>query len=137
MALPTITLQGNLTADVELRFTKNGKEFVTFRVACNDRRKNDAGEWVDGDTTFMTVTSWRNTQSISKLMKGSSVIVTGTLRQRDYETPQGERRTTFDVNAETVAQVLRDKTGYSAPAQSADSWGTTAAPVWDDSEAPF
>jgi single-strand DNA-binding protein len=62
MPLPSITLIGNLTADPELRFTNAGKPWVTFTIAANERRKTETGEWVDGDTCFMDVTSWRSAE---------------------------------------------------------------------------
>ena len=55
MSLPTLTATGNLTAEPELRFTPSGKSVTTFTIACNDRRKDQTtGQWIDGDTTFLT-----------------------------------------------------------------------------------
>lgn len=128
MALPTITLAGNLTRDPELRFTGSGKAVVNFSVACNQRHKNEAGEWVDGETTYLDVTSWYAPEQINTdLHKGSKVLVTGTLKQRSYETKDGEKRTSFEVNADTVAIIVKPQAG--APATqtiaAADPWTGT------------
>lgn len=130
MPLPTITIVGNLTSDPELRWTQSGKAVVNFRIACNDRKKDEAGNWVDGDTTFLDVTSWRAPSAIADTCKkGSKVVVFGTLKQRTYETKDGNSKTVYEVVAEEVATLLYDKTGQVTGSQSitqVDPWvGTT------------
>lgn len=131
MALPQITLTGNLTNDPELRFTNAGKAVATLRVACTERRKNDQGEWVDGDSVFLNVACWRYAEQITDtLTKGTHVQVTGTLRQRSYEAKDGTERTVVEVTAETVARVIDQRADKQArPA--VDSWPATS------DEAPF
>lgn len=133
MSLPTVSLVGNLTADPELRYTQAGKPVTSFSVACNERRKDQAtGDWVDGDTTFLQVTCWRNSEAINNTLgRGSKVMVVGTLKQRSWESKTGEKHTTHELNAQEVAQIITDKKGvdqvahsYSAPAD--DPWPTTA-----------
>lgn len=109
MPLPTITIIGNVVADAELRFTNAGKGWVSFTIAANERRKNDAGEWIDGDSAFLDVTSWRSAEEIARQAKrGTRLIVVGTLKQRDYEDKDGNKRKAFQVNADYVATQLRE-----------------------------
>lgn len=130
MALPHITMTGNLTADPELRFTQAGKPVVNFRIAATDRKKDEAGNWTDGDKVFISVVSWWNAETIANsLKKGQSVTVLGTLKQRDYET-NGEKRTSYEVTADTVSAVIRDQhtAGNTATTQATpvnDPWAGT------------
>ena len=133
MALPTITLIGNLTADPELRWTQSGKPVTSLRMACNERKKNEAGEWVDGDTLFMNVTVWRNAQAVSDaLKKGSPIIVYGTLKQDNVD-KDGVKTSYFKVNADDVALQLFDKagqvTGTQSVTQTGDGWSGWASPA--------
>lgn len=129
MPLPLITLIGNVVAEPELRFTQSGKAVANLRLACNERRKNSqTGEWEDGDSCFLNVTAWNNAEAISQLAKGAKVVVTGTLKQRDYETAEGQKRTAYDVTADNVATIIRDGQGTTtAPASaSPDAWAGQA-----------
>jgi single-strand DNA-binding protein len=135
MPLPTITAVGNLVRDPELRFTNSGKGVVNFTVACNDRKKNEAGEWVDGDTTYLDAVSWFAAEQIAdELKKGQRVIVTGSLKQRNYETKDGEKRTAYEINADSVAPVIRD--GQSAPrpatTPASDPWANAATQATEE-----
>lgn len=141
MALPSITLVGNLTADPELRFTNSGKGVVNLRVACNERKKDDQGNWIDGDTTYLDVTSWRAAEQISsELRKGQRVIITGILRQRDYETATGEKRKAFEVLADGVAPLITESRN-STPATQApanDPWADAGIPATEITDnSPF
>lgn len=128
MPLPTITVIGNLTADPELRFTNSGKAVVSLRLACNDRRKNEAGEWVDGDTTYLDAVAWNAAEQIAnELKKGQRIIITGTLKQRDYETKSGEKRTAYEVTCDGVAPIIRDNTNRPAATPAAT---TPASDPW-------
>lgn len=130
MPLPTIAIIGNLTADPELRHTNAGKAWTTFRVASNERRKNEAGEWIDGDSLYIDVTSWRAAEQIKEqLTKGSRVIVYGTLRSREYEAKSGEKRTAIEINAELVAIQIREGEAprtITATTGATDPWTTNA-----------
>src|SRR3954451_24797485 len=100
--LPEITIIGTLTGDPELRFTTTGIEVCNFTVAANDRRLNrDTGQWEDGDATFLRCTLWRQAgENVAEsLRRGNRVVVVGVLRQRSYETKEGEMRTTFELDA--------------------------------------
>lgn len=130
MALPTIALTGNLTQDPTVRFTKDGTAQVRLRVACNDRKPDGKGNWVDGDTTYLDVTAWRAlAESIAdQLVKGDQITVMGKLKSRTVEHPEHGKQTYFDVDADTVAKTIkRGKTSHtSAPAD--DPWGEQSAP---------
>ena len=79
MPLPTIITVGNLTADPELRFTTTGKSVASLRVACSERKKDPAGQWVDGDKVFLNVNCWNETAEniTATCQKGDTVVVSG------------------------------------------------------------
>lgn len=107
----TITVVGNLVADPELRFTPSGQPVASFRVASTPRvRNNDTGEWSDGDSLFLGCTIWRQAAEnvAESLQRGMRVIVTGRLKQRSYETKEGEKRTVYEVDVEDVGPSLRN-----------------------------
>jgi single-strand DNA-binding protein len=109
MALPTIVIVGNLTADPELRFTTTGKSVATLRVASSERKKDPAGQWVDGDKIFLNVNCWNDTaENITKTCtKGDTVVVTGKLKQRSYTAKDGTEKTVFEVEADSVGAEVR------------------------------
>ena len=136
-----ITLVGNLTADPELRFTPSGAAVANFTVASTPRTfDRDRNEWVDGDAMFLNCSVWRETAEnvAESLQKGARVIVHGWLKQRSYETRDGEKRTVFEVDVQEVGPALRYATakvtrsqrsggGQGGPAQgSQDPWATPA-----------
>lgn len=94
MALPTLTGTARLVADPEIRFTASGKQVAEIRLAFNSRRKNERGEWVDGDTFFVRGTAWEALAEhiADSLQKGTEVIVTGDLRTDSWEDKAGEKR---------------------------------------------
>jgi single-strand DNA-binding protein len=103
-----VTIVGNLTEDPEVSFTPNGAAVTNFRLAVTARIKDGEG-WRDGDTSFYRITAWRQLAEHigDSLSKGHRVIVTGQLRARSWETPEGERRTVVEVQAEEVGPSLR------------------------------
>ena len=106
-----ITVVGNLVADPELRFTPSGQPVATFRVASTPRwRDQQSGEWKDGDSLFLTCNVWRQAAEnvAESLQRGMRVIVTGRLRQRNYETKEGEKRTVYEVEVDDVGPSLRN-----------------------------
>jgi single-strand DNA-binding protein len=106
-----ITIVGNLVADPELRFTSAGQPVATFRVASTPRvRDNASGEWKDGDSLFLTCNVWRQpAENVAEsLQRGMRVIVSGRLRQRSYETKEGEKRTVYEVEVDDVGPSLRN-----------------------------
>ncbi|HEX3828201.1 MAG TPA: single-stranded DNA-binding protein [Sporichthyaceae bacterium] len=104
-----LTIAGNLGDDPELRHTPNGKANVRMRVAVTERRRDDGGEWVDGDTSWYTVIAWDTLaeNATQTLSKGARVIVHGRLAERSYETKDGEKRSEWELTADEIGQSLR------------------------------
>ncbi|ACZ00464.1 MULTISPECIES: single-stranded DNA-binding protein [Thermomonospora] len=108
-----ITLVGNLVEDPNLRFTPSGQAVATFRVASTPRfYDRQSGEWKDGEALFLTCNVWRQAAEnvAESLTRGMRVIVQGRLRQRSYETREGERRTVYEVEVDEVGPSLRNAT---------------------------
>ena len=106
-----ITIAGNLVDDPELRFTPAGQPVARFRVASTPRfRDNSTGEWKDGDSLFLTCNVWRQAAEnvAESLTRGTRVIVSGRLRQRSYETKEGEKRTVYEIEVDDVGPSLRN-----------------------------
>jgi len=105
-----ITISGNLVADPELRFTASGMPVASFRVASTPRQfDRNSNEWKDGDSLFLTCSVWRQqAENVAEsLQRGMRVIVSGVLRQRSYETKEGERRTVYEITVEDVGPSLK------------------------------
>jgi single-strand DNA-binding protein len=106
----TITVIGNLTADPELRFTPSGAAVANFTVASTPRiYDRQSSEWKDGDALFLRCNIWREAAEnvAESLTRGSRVIVTGRLKQRSFETREGEKRTVFEVEVDEIGPSLR------------------------------
>jgi single-strand DNA-binding protein len=106
----TLTVIGNLTDDPELRFTPSGAAVAKFRIASTPRFMDKAsGEWKDGEPLFLSCTVWRQVAEnvAESLSKGSRVIVSGRLRQRTYDTKEGEKRTVIDLEVDEIGPSLR------------------------------
>ncbi|BDI24192.1 single-stranded DNA-binding protein [Herbiconiux sp. L3-i23] len=105
-----ITVVGNLTADPELRYTQNGLAVANFTIASTprsfDRQSND---WKDGEALFLRASVWREFAEhvAGSLSKGSRVIATGRLKQRSYETKEGEKRTSIELEVDEIGPSLR------------------------------
>ena len=121
-----ITIVGNLVADPELRFTSSGQPVATFRVASTPRVRDQAsGEWKDGDSLFLTCNVWRQAAEnvAESLQRGMRVIVSGRLRQRSYETKEGEKRTVYEVEVDDVGPSLRNASAKVTRAQRSGGGG--------------
>jgi single-strand DNA-binding protein len=105
----TVTIIGNATREPEVRHTNGGLTIASFGVAINQRKKNDRGEWEDGETSYFDVTCFRElAENVSEsITKGTRVIVSGTLRQSSWETPEGDKRSKVEVIADEVGPSLR------------------------------
>ncbi|RKS06644.1 single-strand binding protein [Nocardiopsis sp. Huas11] len=115
-----ITLVGNLVDDPELRFTPSGAAVANFRVASTPRNFDKAsGEWKDGESMFLTCTVWRQyAENVAEsLQRGMRVIVQGRLKQRSYETREGEKRTVYEIDVDEVGPALRSATAKVAKTQ--------------------
>jgi single-strand DNA-binding protein len=142
-----ITVVGNLTADPELRFTPSGAAVANFTVASTPRQfDRQSGEWKDGEALFMRCNIWRQAaENVAEtLTRGARVIVSGRLKQRSYETREGEKRTVVELEVDEVGPSLRYATakvnkvsrgsggggfggGGSAGGPADDPWGSAPA----------
>jgi single-strand DNA-binding protein len=106
-----ITIAGNLVDDPELRFTPAGQPVARFRIASTPRfLDKTTNEWKDGDSLFLTCNVWRQAAEnvAESLTRGMRVIVSGRLKQRSYETKEGEKRTVYEVEVDDVGPSLRN-----------------------------
>ena len=158
-----ITVVGNLTADPELRFTPSGAAVANFTVASTPRTFDRAsGEWKDGEALFMRCNIWRQpAENVAEtLTRGMRVMVTGRLRQRSFETREGEKRTVVELEVDEVGPSLRyatakvnktsrgsgsggfggrDDRPNTPPDPADDPWGSAppAGSGYQDDEPPF
>ncbi|MBK4145334.1 single-stranded DNA-binding protein [Corynebacterium macginleyi] len=105
-----ITVVGNIVADPELRFTPAGAAVANFRVASTPRRYNSqTNQWEDGEAMFLTCNVWRQAaENVAEtLSKGMRIIVTGRLKQRSFQTREGENRTVFEIDVDEVGPSLK------------------------------
>jgi single-strand DNA-binding protein len=105
-----ITVVGNLTSDPELRYTQNGLAVANFTIASTPRNFDRASnEWKDGEALFLRASVWRDFAEhvAGSLTKGSRVIATGRLKQRSYETKEGEKRTSIELEVDEIGPSLR------------------------------
>ena len=129
-----VTVIGNLTAAPELRFTAAGTAVANFSVASTPRLfDRNTNEWKDGETLFMRCTVWREAaeNAAETLSRGSRVIVSGRLKQRNYETREGDKRTTVELEVDEVAASLRFATAKITRI-SRNGGGAVAGTVDDD-----
>jgi single-strand DNA-binding protein len=108
MADTHVTITGNLTDDPELKFTPAGAPVANFRIAVTARVR-DGETWRDGDTSFFRINVWRQLAEhvADSLSKGDRAVIVGRLKSRSWETPEGERRSVVEVEADEVAPSLR------------------------------
>src|SRR5215831_14261646 len=128
----TITVIGNLTNDPELRFTPSGAAVARFSVASTPRiLDRQTNEWKDGDPLFLSCNIWRQAAEnvAESLQKGARVIVSGRLRQRSYETREGEKRTVYEIEVDDVGPSLRNASAkVTKSSRSGGGYGGQGAP---------
>ncbi|MGB7449575.1 MAG: single-stranded DNA-binding protein [Ornithinimicrobium sp.] len=129
-----LTLVGNLTGDPELRFTPSGAAVANFTVASTPRTfDRQTSEWKDGETVFMRCSIWREAAEnvAESLHRGARVVVTGRLVSRSWETPEGEKRTVMEMQADEIGPSLRYATASVTKAQrgGGGGFGNTGAPA--------
>ena len=122
-----ITVVGNLTGDPELRYTQNGLAVANFTIASTPRNFDRASnDWKDGEALFLRASVWREFAEhvAGSLTKGSRVVATGRLKQRSYETKEGEKRTSIELEVDEIGPSLRYATAQvTRAASSRDSGG--------------
>src|SRR5438067_13854517 len=105
-----ITVVGNLTADPELRFTPSGAAVASFTIASTPRQfDRSSNEWKDGEALFLRCSIWRQAAEnvAESLQRGARVIVQGRLKQRSFETKEGEKRTVIELDVDEVGPSLK------------------------------
>ena len=105
-----ITVVGNLTADPELRFTPSGAAVANFTVASTPRTfDKNSNEWKDGEALFLRCSVWRQAAEnvAESLTRGTAVIVQGRLKQRSFETKEGEKRTVYELDVDEIGASLK------------------------------
>lgn len=128
-----VDFEARLVNDPELRFTPNGTAVANIRVAASERTKDSTtGEWKDDNTVFLNCSIWREMgeNTCEHLKQGDLVLISGKLRQRTYETKEGEKRTVTEVDVANIGKSLKwkeKKTGGTVKAASA----------YDDDSVPF
>jgi len=123
-----ITVVGNLTADPELRYTQNGLAVANFTIASTPRNFDRASnDWKDGEALFLRASVWREFAEhvAGSLTKGSRVIATGRLKQRSYETKEGEKRTSIELEVDEIGPSLRYATAQVTRAASSRDGGNS------------
>ncbi|MGQ0623107.1 MAG: single-stranded DNA-binding protein [Sporichthyaceae bacterium] len=129
-----ITLVGNLVDDPELRFTPSGAAVAKFRIASTPRIMDRAtNEWKDGESLFLTCSVWRQAAEnvAESLQRGTRVIVQGRLKQRSYETKEGEKRTVYEVDVDEVGPSLKSATAKVTKANRGGGGGGFGGPAED------
>ncbi|MFI9353131.1 single-stranded DNA-binding protein [Streptomyces lydicus] len=129
-----VTITGNLTADPELKFTNSGAALVKFTVASTPRTYDKAsGQWKDGTAAFFRCAAWRQLAEhvAGSLTKGSRVVLSGRIRQHNWETPEGENRSMLAVEVDDIGPSLLfatatvERTQRNSPARAeSDPWAT-------------
>src|SRR4051812_28548122 len=136
-----ITVVGNLTADPELRYTQGGLAVANFTIASTPRTfDRAANDWKDGEALFLRASCWREFAEhvAGSLTKGARVVATGRLKQRSYETKEGEKRTAIELEVDEIgpslryatAQVTRAAGGAGAGGGGGRSQGAVADEPW-------
>lgn len=138
--LPAVTVIGTLAGDPELRYTSGGHAVVSFTIAANERKYDQATKsWTDGEATFLRCTLWRQAAEnvAESFSKGNRVIAVGALKQRSYEDREGNKKTVFELDVDEVGASVKwdtvkvnkaDRGDHSPKASSAasqdDPWGS-------------
>ncbi len=145
-----ITVVGNITADPELRYTQGGLAVANFTIASTPRTfDRAANDWKDGEALFLRASCWREFAEhvAGSLTKGSRVVATGRLKQRSYETKEGEKRTNIEIEIDEIGPSLRYATAQvtrsgasnghagSAPVPADEPWSVAHTSVDDDDTA--
>lgn len=117
MTLPQITATGNIVNDPDLAYTASGIARLKFRIACNERKRDENGKWIDGRSTFLGVTVWRRAaeEAAAELKKGDEVVVGGRLVVDEYTDKDGNQRQGINIEVDTIGYTFgrRDRTTVS------------------------
>lgn len=145
MALPTIAGEFTIVADPEIRFSNKGTAWAKIRGVAKDRIRDSNGAWSDGDPLYIDIIVGNGAEHIiESVAKGDSIIVTGKLKQREFEY-NGEKRIAFQVNADSIgastrwgpARTKRAMESTMTPSQVQESFDNAAGEASQETEAPF
>jgi len=144
MPLPTVTLEGRLVEDPELRFTPSGLAVAKMRVVASKQKKDENDKWVDDKTLWINVTAWRGlAENVAEsLEKGDLIVAVGPIETRSWENKEGEKRSQIEMTAFSVSADLKFRTIKHGEGKAERSRGTPADDPWakppaDDDEPPF
>lgn len=130
MPLPNIVAHGVLGADPELKYASNGNAYTRLRLACTERKKGQDGQWYDAGTTWLDVTifGYQAEPAAQELAKGSRVLVTGRLEQREHNS-----KTYYGLRADHIARDLQPKPAERTQAGQtpSEAWGAQPTPPSD------
>lgn len=129
-----ITVVGNLTSDPELRFTPSGSAVANFTIASTPRTfDRQSNEWKDGETLFLRTSVWKEAaENVAEtLTKGTRVVAQGRLKQRSYDTKEGERRTVIEFEADEIGPSLRYASAKVTRTNRTDRPAQASAPAHD------
>lgn len=138
-----ITVIGNLTADPEMRYTQSGLAVANFTIASTPRTFDKAtNDWKDGDSLFLRASCWREFAEhvAGSLTKGTRVVAQGRLTQKSYETKEGEKRTSMELEVDEIGPSLRNATAVVTRATKSANGERAAVPVVDaftSNDVPF
>lgn len=140
MALPHIEIVGNLVEDPVLRITNSGVEVANFRIGTSERKQDETGIWVEKDKLYISVVCWREHAKLvaEHLNKGDAVAVMGKLKQKEYTDNNGQKRTDYEIEANTISKVLKAKrmdksTDGNVAWNPAPASGSTDNTIWGSS----
>lgn len=132
-----ITVVGNLVADPDLKYTPNGVAVANFTIASTPRRfDRAANDWVDDEALFLRASVWRDFAEHvnASLTKGMRVIATGRLKQRSYETKEGEKRTAMELEVDEIGPSLRYATAAVERTQGSQTQQNNRDAAWQESQ---
>jgi single-strand DNA-binding protein len=135
-----ITVVGNLTADPELRYTQGGLAVANFTIASTPRTfDRQANDWKDGDPLFLRASCWREFAEhvAGSLTKGSRVVATGRLKQRNYDDRDGNKRTAIELEVDEIGPSLRYATAQVTRASGGSTGGGGRGQVSGGAEEPW
>lgn len=140
MPLPTVTLEGRLVDEVELRFTAQGVAVAKMRVVATKQKQNESGQWVDDKVLWINVTAWRNLAEncAESLTKGDLLVAVGSLATNEWESKEGEKRSAIEMTAFSVAADLKFRTVKHGEGKTTRSSGgeTPTKDPWTNTDDP-
>ncbi len=132
-----VVLVGNITREIDLRYTQSGTAVTDIGLAISERKKNQSGEWID-DTQFVDATLWGRTAEVAAeyLGKGSPILIEGRLKLETWEA-DGQKRSKLKVVGERMQMLGKPKTGSDTADQNPVAADTPVAAGVTEDDVPF